>query len=461
MFHAALSFLPPLAAAWLVVRWACPAPRTPFTTVLRLGLSLGLALGFTSATYFLWLLWRGPTASGFLAAELAFFGVSIVGLAWVTRRTRLATRVVAEDAARMVPRWPGVVLFLVSVTALATGAMQAWRSPHGDLDAWAIWNLRARFLYRGGEDWRDGFRPELTWAHPDYPLLLPANVARCWTFAGGETTLAPRLIALAFAAATAFVLVSGVALLRTPTQGCLAGIVLLATPAYVELATAQYADVPLGFYFLASVLLFEVYDRQEVKLMRVPLLAGLLTGMAAWTKNEGLLFLVATLAARGVAARGPWRVRAEELLAFAAGLTPFLACVAYFKWRLAPASDLLEEQSLPALWGKLTTLKRYGVVAVETLGGMLRLAYGAGALLPLYALLLGSAPVPRGGRHVAVVLGLMLLGYALVYLTTPHDLTWHVSSSADRLLLQLWPTALLLFFLRFAAPEERLSAVAV
>ena len=252
---------------------------------------------------------------------------------------------------------------------------------------------------------------------------------------------------------------AGTALLRTPAQGCLAGIVLEATPYYVEITTAQYADVPLAFYFLASVLLFELYDRADVKSFRLPLLAGLLTGMAAWTKNEGQLFLVATLLARGVAAlRGgaPWRTRGAEWLAFAAGLAPLLACLAYFKLRVALPNDLVKGQSLSATWERITTPRRYDVIAVGALAAAGRLLLGAGAALPLYAFLLGRAPKPpRQGWHSAMVLAVMLIGYALVYLTTPHDVGWHVGSSADRLLLQLWPTALLLFFLRVAAPEEK------
>jgi hypothetical protein len=48
----------------------------------------------------------------------------------------------------------------------------------------------------------------------------------------------------------------------------------------------------------------------------------------------------------------------------------------------------------------------------------------------------------------------MLAGYAVVYLTTPNDLAWHLSDSVHRLLMQLWPSALLALFLNTATPEE-------
>ena len=46
-----------------------------------------------------------------------------------------------------------------------------------------------------------------------------------------------------------------------------------------------------------------------------------------------------------------------------------------------------------------------------------------------------------------MVLLLMLVGYAFVYLTTPQGLAWHLDASVHRLLMQLWPTGLLAFFL--------------
>jgi hypothetical protein len=40
----------------------------------------------------------------------------------------------------------------------------------------------------------------------------------------------------------------------------------------------------------------------------------------------------------------------------------------------------------------------------------------------------------------------MLASYYLVYVITPFDITWHVSTSIDRLLVQLWPLVVLTAF---------------
>jgi len=286
-------------------------------------------------------------------------------------------------------------------------------------------------------------------------------VARAWTWAGAESTLVPRLVAFLFMAATVGLLVSALAVLRTPLQGGLAGLVLLATPLYLRYTAAQYADVPLGFYFLAGVLLFEACDRWRPGSRRLALVAGVSAGMAAWAKNEGQLFVVATLAARLLVAligRRGSRAAARELVAFTAGLLPFAAALAYFKLRVAATNDLIAGQEGGATLPRLFSGERVWVVASGMGAALVRVGGGAVVVLLVYGILLGRARGTGGhGWHTLIVLVLMLAGYALVYLASPLELPVHVALSVDRLCLQLWPCALLLFFLNVAAPEERLA----
>ena len=39
-----------------------------------------------------------------------------------------------------------------------------------------------------------------------------------------------------------------------------------------------------------------------------------------------------------------------------------------------------------------------------------------------------------------------LAGYFFIYLITPRDIYWHLRFSLNRLFLQLWPSAIFLFF---------------
>jgi hypothetical protein len=354
---------------------------------------------------------------------------------------------------------------------LADFALSSFTFPHGFGDAWFTWNLRARFLYRGGEHWAEAFSNLIGEAVGDYPLLLPLSIARGWHYLGRESQLVPAAIALLFTFATAGTLFAGLAVLRGWSQGALAGLLLLGTVFFPQLGFVQVADVPLSFFYLASLTLLAVHDTLAPGQRSVLVAAGLMTGFATWTKNEGLLFAAAVVLARLLASRGPggWLDRTRQVLLLLGGALPVACVLLYFKARLAPPSYLLENQGWQAVLDRLGAYPRYRLVVLAFLLRILQLGgegyefdLGSGVvlLLAVYGGLVGrAAPDARKApvAPVVAVLALMLLGYAFVYLVTPLDLLGHLNSSLRRLLLHLWPSALFGFFLWAATPEEALA----
>ena len=74
---------------------------------------------------------------------------------------------------------------------------QAGTEPNGEWDAFAVWNLQARFLYRGSAGaWTNIFDPAVT--NGGYPLLLPGLVNGAWTVVGDERPIVPALLAIGF-----------------------------------------------------------------------------------------------------------------------------------------------------------------------------------------------------------------------------------------------------------------------
>ena len=65
-----------------------------------------------------------------------------------------------------------------------------------------------------------------------------------------------------------------------------------------------------------------------------------------------------------------------------------------------------------------------------------------------------SGPERRWAAVAGVTLAGVLAGYFAVYLVTPANLDWHLSTSLGRLLVQVWPSALLLAFIMFRPLEE-------
>jgi hypothetical protein len=356
-----------------------------------------------------------------------------------------------------------VLLAFAIVVALAAVVSLARKSPHGFGDSLAIWNLRARFLFRGGEQWRDALSV-LPWSHPDYPLLLPLSVTRLWKASGGETVAAPIALATLFFLAAVGVTAGAVGLLRSARQAALAGIVLLSAPSYLIDVTAQCADLPLGFFLLTTVVLVVIASRGVPGNPRLLALAGVAAGLAAWTKNEGLLVALAAAGA-GMTVIGfqrAWRDALAYLRAFLAGLAPILLVVIAFKM-IAPPSELVGSQNAGGILARLVDPSRMAIIA-RAFGEQLVMLGGWSIPLPLvpsliaYLLVVGvdvPAEDRRGAAIGSGIVALMLAGYFFVYLTTPYDLAWHVTGSVGRLFLQLWPSIVFLFFLAARSPEVR------
>jgi hypothetical protein len=278
---------------------------------------------------------------------------------------------------------------------------------------------------------------------------------------GGESQLAPAAVALLFTAATVALLYASVSILRSPAQGCLAALMLLGTKFFIVHGAAQYADVPFGFFMLAGFALVALSEAWPEDRSRLLAAAGLAVGLSAWTKNEGLLLLPALSVGYGLVsarARG-WRMASGDAGAFAIGLAPVLALVLGFKLGLAPPNDLMADQGIHQTAGRLLEGSRYLQVLAGFGQGLLEVtARGLlGVLLLVYLTCAGGAPAGPsrlGGRITAGVLALVLAGYVAVLLAAPTSLLATNLRSTDRLLLQLWPSALLAYFLSVRTPEE-------
>jgi len=437
--------------------------------VLVASLAVGLGFGLSSGSAFLSLVLFDGIGRGLVVTDLACLGgLGAFALVHAARgRLREAAPVVDSPARRSAVTPVLAVAFGVSLVAVVVrfGQMSV-TYPHGWWDAWMIYNLRARFLLRGGGEWADAFSALLPISHPDYPLLLPALVVRAWSYVGQETTIVPQLMALGFTLATVGVLWAGLALLRDPDQGLLAGAMLLTVPLFVGTAVVQEADTPLGFYFLATIVLLALHDRRvsaSPPSRGCLLLAGLAAGLAAWTKNEGVLFLIAIVAVRfAVEARAQgWRRPAREAAIFGLGALPIVLVLVYFKIQLAPANDLVVGQGLRETSARLLEVRRYGMI-FDTLRETILNSGPMGVVsaiwvLAIHAVAFGFDTEHPSGRVAVTALtavGLMMAGYVMAYLTSPHDLQSHLDSSLTRLLAQVWPTALFGYFLVARTPRE-------
>jgi hypothetical protein len=453
------ALLLPLPAAFVVVEHALDRSCR---LGLRLILAALLAVAASSGVLFLYVLLRGSMAGyGTFDTSCWLLLDALAVVCWL--RTRRLPR---EAPASVPPSSPLAIvlrIWLIFDLAIALGQFldTVSRLPSGKFDAWAIWNLRGRFLLRA-VDWKDAVHPAMSYSHVDYPLLLPATIARAWSLSGGSSPWGPVLVAGFFTLAAVLVVTMAVASLKGATQGYLAGIVLCLGPVPNQ-GTRLYADVPVSCYFAASAALLALAARAPSREHRLLTLAGAFVGAAAWTKNEGALFAVVALSMWSLfvlRARG-WRALAASGRSLIGGMAFFLVILALLKHAAGTGNDLLASYGRSAGM-LLTDSTRYlailDVFREHARSGLAWMLGAAGVFLIV---------APRREQRVALALPLcalpaaMLIGYFFAFVTTPYDLAWHLGTAADRLFVQLLPVAVLAFFLVAPTLEDVAARVSL
>ena len=460
-----LALVPRLVLGFLVIELLRRSQS--MSRLLELFLAGPVGVGISSLVSFLWI-WIGldlhlysiiESISILLAAILVLWKhKTSIWQAWQNRQFSWSPQMIG---------WS----ILVGAAAIAFCA-QFWvaslQKPHGGYDAWANWNVVARFVYRGGEQWQGTFLRMYTL--PDYPFLMAMTNATTWELLQRETTRGPMVLAFLFALCVVGLLFSLMLELRGPWQASIIAIIALTQPILVQSGVWQLADGPEACYFLASASMTLLYFRSRDT--RLIFLAGLTAGLSAWTKNEGLVFIITNLV---VWAYISWRERKLIVKDYLLGAGGPLLIIGLFKAFLAPHNWLINGN--PGLLISLMDPARYLAVLREV-GNVFWRADPAqyltvlpevGAtvsnapqglaifllILIVYACLVGrTTNKTRGLLYLTFIVGTQALVYFMVYVVTPYDIDWQVATTLPRLYLHLFPLILVAIFLWLKSPDE-------
>lgn len=332
----------------------------------------------------------------------------------------------AGRSARRRARDPGRRPPIIAVAAIAiVGSFLLSLSlsrPVPGYDAWAIWSMKGKAIAASGDFSSPVFTEAVyQYAHRDYPPLLPSWQATAYGISGDPTVGFPTQFQLAWlwtAAGLAIVSLAG----RRRTVTGLALVAWLVAPEVVGELMSGYADVPMALFLVVGI----------VALLRAEDLGfapgALLLAAASLTKTEGLMLAVATVAPL-LATR---RYRRPAVLA---GATIVLA---FGPWAAFTVSHgLMGDLTRPALGDENVATERD---AIERLPIVLR-SFGSEAIRPgKWGILLPAsvlALVVSRLRPSPLVAGFLLSAGALtvIYLITPYDLDWHLSHSANRVVI--------------------------
>jgi len=376
-----LSIFVPLSIGFFLMHIFLPFKSSISEYLLLKGsLAVGLGFGITSCTYFLCLLLFGPTTTGLILLDAGTLGFLMFLFIYAVK-TRIFAEYDTEHKKILndfkLRRILSVGFFAVLALTITNIIYRAILLPLGMWDAWVIWNLRARFIFRGGEYWTDAFSSLLAPNHhPDYPLLIPLTISRCWTYIGNETEAIPWLISLLFTFATAGNLYSALTVLRSKSQGVMATMLLLSTSIFINVGTWQQADIPTASFFMAGLVFLFLQDRFPDN-YGFSAFAGVMTGLSGWTKNEGLLFMVSFFLARIVIiiiSKNRNRLM-NQLMYFTLGILPVLAIIMYFKVNFVPPSELVSgERGAGEIILKLRDYSRYVQIMKAFLTGIIAVA---------------------------------------------------------------------------------------
>lgn len=429
------------------------------------------AIGLSASSILLFVLVLSPLKDIRLALVTAEALLLVITAAFtiVFRRVRIPVstaffRSIAQDKFSVML---AVLLAVGTALSLVCYVMYMQVSPHGGWDSITIWNFRARGLFRGREMLMQVFSPLLTFDHhADYPLFIPLTVLHGWIYAGRETLAAPMAVGFFFTYGTLIVLMESLYRHRDALAALIGGCALLGIQVFHHAGAVQYADMPLAFFYLAAVV--SIYDHMTADDRSSLILAGIFTGAAAWTKNEGVSFFAAVCAAWVLHAffreRRPNTASrfARETLTFIAGAAVFIAVIVLFKRMFPVTNDIVGSAGIGAIITRITDPSRYGMIFGYFTGFFFqtRLFTIVPIALIVLSIALGVRKRTVDEKPFALPVAIMVCAaYFFVYLITPNDLKWQVKFSLDRLILHFYPFAIfaVLFALRMPG-EDTVSA---
>ncbi|MEK7158295.1 MAG: hypothetical protein AAB733_01850, partial [Patescibacteria group bacterium] len=337
-----------------------------------------------------------------------------------------------------------VLLFFVLMTLVGVLGFVSVQWPMNTVDSFAIWAFKARAFFLDDGLTGTFFRYDHTlYSHWDYPLHIP--LFWDWIAQWMGTFSLPLL-----KATNTVLFTSGIGIFWSNLRHAIGrrsallwSIVLISIPILFKTAGMSLeADLPLAIFFLGSgINLFRAFRANP---SRAWILCGLFTGLAAWTKNEGMIWLVMIsiiLLIHGLRHRNnfPNALRAIALAVLLA--LPWRL----FQWSRGFASDLFAspvifhfdraQMIIKAILRQFLLWESWGILWILVAASMLIL------------LIQKIRHAPRIHPAVAllgIALLLQALAYGLVYIITPLPIEWHLGSSLNRILLHLAPLLLFL-----------------
>ncbi len=337
-----------------------------------------------------------------------------------------------------------IILSIVTLYSILIYTRYYMQNTLGSWDGFRIWNIKSEFLFQNSELWRNVFKLPHFMMHNDYPLFLPATNARLWKYAGVDSTGINAFLGLFFTLGIIYLLYFAIKKYKNAKLALIVTSVFALITTFIVNGAAQCADIPMAFMALCSVVAgFLYFERKE----NVFLVLGILfAGLTAWTKNEGMMYLLAYSGALGLMLL--WIKEYKKFLVAAASLLPFVVLLGVFKLTAKAPNDLFMGVVLLKTYKNFFDISLYWYIFKYIIKVIFMDFY---MLFPLLLLAIRGFKIEDKNKlqfiFLSIIVFTMCIGYFVVYLISPHDLQWLLENSLSRIILQILPIIVLLYTL--------------
>jgi len=334
---------------------------------------------------------------------------------------------------------------IVLVMSFSLLLLHFYKDLHGSWDGIFIWNLHSKFLYtlyQSGEPFKILFNSALNWSHVDYPLLLPIYNYKLHLLSHSYNFINPVITGIIFYISVILALTGGIKILINKKNALIAGMILMTIPVFLCESGTQCADVPLSLFILLTFIMLFLYEKFQSK--NYLFFTGLFAASAAFTKNEGILFLLVFSVLYFVINR-----KADKKAYLQGTLIP-LICVLYSKIFLFSQNDIFYQMTISDIWSRLTDFSRWKTVSQYYLFNIKTNILLISVLL--FSFLTGVRKVFQKNKNILILiltLFIVFTAYTTIYLITPRDLNWHLETSSFRLIVQYIPLIVFFIFISF------------
>jgi hypothetical protein len=326
--------------------------------------------------------------------------------------------------------------------------------PLQTVDSFAIWALKGRAFFHDHGLFGTFFRYDHTiYSHWDYPLHVPLFLDWLAQWMGAFHIPLLKTTNGLLVASGVVLFWSGLRDFIGRRASFLWSLMLVSIPTLFKTAGISLeADLSLALFFLGSgIALFRAFQSHEP---REWILLGLFTGLAGWTKNEGMSWLLVVGVMLLLSA-----VRRKIEMRHAMGAMG-VAIALSLPWRLFQWSHGFESDlfSAPLVFHA----DRWQII-VKAVAQQFSL-WESWGILWIIAIIAGGITLIRWIRRTSqtrptmLSLGgtLLLQGamYMLIYFITPLQVEWHLGSSLDRIMLHLAPLTLFISALILSPKSE-------